>query len=185
MDFINLLFSKIQVFLSDPETLKIFVNNRFLMIFFVAFIVRLKYKTYSNIYIAYLVNIPGTFLHEAAHFFVGFLFNAYPTSFDLIPKRQDDYYVMGSVGFRNIRFYNAIPASLAPLLLLVVGFYFNRWFFLNVQIGYINYLLYILLQSIIIENAIPSMVDFKVAFSYPLGIIFYSALFVLSVIFIF
>ena len=185
MDFIYPLFSKIQLFFNDPETLKTFVNNRFLMIFFVIFIVRLKYKTYSSIYLSSLINIPGTLLHESAHFIVGYLLNASPSSFDLFPKRQGDYYVMGSVSFKNIQFYNAIPASLAPLLLLVIGYYFNRWFFLNVEIGYINYLLYILLQSIIIENSIPSITDFKVAFSYPLGVVFYSALFVLSVIFLF
>ncbi len=185
MDFIHLLFSKIQNFFNDPETLRIFVGNRFLMIFFVIFIVRLKYKTYSNIYLASLINIPGTLLHETAHFVVGFLLNASPTSFNIFPKRQGDYYMMGSVGFRNVQFYNAIPASFAPLILLVIGYYFNRWFFSNIEIGYINYLLYILLQSIIIENAIPSVTDIKVAFSHPVGVIFYSVLFVLSVIFLF
>lgn len=185
MDFITLLISKISAFFEDPETLKIFINNRFLMILFVILIIRLKYKTYSNIYLAALINIPGTLLHELCHFIVGFFCNASPTSFHLFPKRRDGFYVMGSAGFRNIRFYNAIPSSLAPLLLLFAGYYLNRWFFSNIKIGYLNYLLYILFQSIIIENAIPSSTDFKVAFSYPLGILLYSILFVFFVIFIF
>lgn len=184
MDFINLFFSKITVFLSNPTTLETFVNNRFLMIFLVIVLLKFKYTTYSNIYMSALVNIPGTFLHETAHFIVGLLFNACPTRFDLFPKKQGDCYVMGSVGFKNVNFFNAIPSALAPLLLLIIGYYFNIWFFANIKITYLSYILYVLLQTIIIENAVPSSQDFKVAFSFPLGLLLYGALAVFAVIYI-
>ena len=117
-----------------------------------------------------------------SHFLVGLFLNAYPTRFDLFPKKQGEYYVMGSVGFRNIQFYNALPAALAPMLLLFVGYYFNRWFFSSAPINYITYVCYVFLQTIIIENAVPSSVDFKVAFSKPLGVLLYGALLVLYLI---
>ena len=161
-----------------------FVNNRFLMIFLVIVLIKAKYKTYSNIYISALVNIPGTFLHEMSHFLVGLFLNAYPTRFSLFPKKQGNFYVMGSVGFNNIHFYNAVPAALAPLLLLFVGYYLNIWFFSNIKITYLSYILYILLQTIIIENAVPSSTDFKVAFSYPFGVLLYAVVFVSAVIFL-
>lgn len=184
MDFLAVLIDKISIFLSNPDTLQTFVNNRFLMIFLVIVLLKLKYKTYSNVYMSAIVNIPGTFLHEMSHFLVGFIFNAYPTRFDLFPKKEGGVYVMGSVGFRNITFYNAIPAALAPLLLLIIGYYFNTWFFVHVKVTYLSYVLYVLLQTIIIENAIPSSQDFKVAFSYPLGVLFYGALIVFVIIYL-
>ena len=184
MDFISITLEKLASFLAQPETLKLFVNNRFIMILLVIVLLKAKYTTYSNIYLSALVNIPGTLLHEMSHFLVGLFLNASPTRFDLFPKKQDGYYVMGSVGFRNVQFYNAVPAALAPMLLLVVGYYFNSWFFSHVHINYINYILYVLLQTIIIENAVPSSTDFKVAFSYPLSILLYGAIFVFALIYL-
>ena len=102
MDFIKLFFYKICLFLNSPETLSMVVNNRFLLILLVIVLLKMKYATYSSMWISALINIPGTILHESMHFIVGLLLNAYPTSFDLIP-RKDGFgnYVMGSVGFRS------------------------------------------------------------------------------------
>ncbi len=185
MDFLALVFQKLQTFFSDPETLKLYVGNRFIMILLVIVLLKIKYATYSNLYLSALINIPGTLLHELSHFFIGLITNAYPTRFDLLPKKHGDYYIMGSVGFRNITFYNAIPSALAPLLLLFIGYYFNRWFFTNIPLSYMNYTFYVLLQTIIIENAVPSSTDFKVAFSYPLGLALYGAIAVLAIIYAF
>ena len=185
MDFARLFFHKIALFLNSTETLSLAVNNRFLLIFLVIVLLKMKYATYSSIWLSALINIPGTILHESMHFIVGLALNAYPTTFDLIPHKDGfGNYVMGSVGFRNVTFYNALPAALAPLFLLPIGFYFNRWYFNNIDITLGNYLLYILLQTVIIENAVPSATDFKVGFSYPAGILLYSAVFVSAVIFI-
>ena len=80
---------------------------------------------------------------------------------------------MGSVGFRNITFYNAIPAAMAPFLLLPIGFYLNRHMLPFMLPTFSNYVLYVLLQTIIIENAIPSSIDFKVAGMYFGGVVMY------------
>ena len=85
---------------------------------------------------------------------------------------------MGSVGFRNVTFYNAVPAALAPLLLLIIGFYINRYYLPMMQPTMINYILYVFLQTIIIENAMPSGADFKVAGMYLQGVLLYGFLFV-------
>lgn len=174
MTFADLVLADIFNFCQDPQVLQFIVNNRFILILFVIILLKLKYATYSSMWLSALINIPGTILHESMHFIIGWILNAFPTSFDLIPHRgENGGYVMGSVGFRNIRFYNALPSALAPLLLLIIGFYFNRWYFQNVDISLLNYTGYILLQTIIIENAIPSSTDFKVAFSYPAGLLLY------------
>jgi len=59
-----------------------------------------------------LLMVPGVFLHETLHFSVGFITNAKPSSFSIIPNRVQ----AGSVSFSNITWYNAIPTALAPLL---------------------------------------------------------------------
>ncbi len=184
MDFILLLTSKVSTFISNQQTLEWIVNNRFLMLLLVIVLLKLKYATYSNLWLSAIINIPGTILHETMHFAIGLIMNARPTSYDLIPRRDGNgNYVMGSVGFRNITSYNALPAALAPLFLLPIGYYLNIWYFDNVNINIFNYILYILLQTIIIENAVPSSTDFKVAFSYPIGLIFYGFIAVFSIVY--
>lgn len=176
------LLSNVYDILNSPDVLEKIMTNRFVLIFLVIFLSRLKYKTYGSMFMTALVNIPGTFLHETAHFFVGFLLNARPTSFNLVPKRSGDVYVTGNVGFRNLRFYNALPSAMAPLLLLPVGYWFDQWIFFNRELNLGNYIFYVLLQSIIIENALPSSTDFKVGFGNLLGVAFYGCIFAVVII---
>lgn len=64
-----------------------------------------------------LVALPGTIAHELLHFIVGFLTLARPVRLSLWPHRAaDGSYVFGAVVFANVRWWNAAPASLAPLL---------------------------------------------------------------------
>lgn len=156
--------------------LQSFFDNRFYLILLVIILVHLKNATYKSMMLCALINMPGTILHETMHFLVGLVLNAKPCNFTLFPRRNENGYVMGSVGFTNITFYNAIPASMAPLLLLPIGFYLNRYFLPNMEPTFTNYVLYVLLQTIIIENALPSSADFKVAKMYFLGIVMYAAI---------
>ncbi len=179
MDFLKLLYQRWISFSSNPEILDTFLNNRFLLIFLVIVLLRIKYKTYHSMWASALVNIPGTILHELMHYIVGLVLNARPCNFTIFPKKAaDGSYVMGSVGFRNVTFYNAVPAALAPLLLLIIGFYINRYYLPMMQPTMINYILYVFLQTIIIENAMPSGADFKVAGMYLQGVLLYGFLFV-------
>lgn len=171
------LYNKIIQLINSPEFLQAFFDNRFYLILLVVFLSRLKYATYDSMWMSALVNVPGTLLHELMHLIVGALFNARPCNFTILPRRNlDGDYVMGSVGFQNIAFYNAVPAALAPLLLLPIGFYLNRYFLPMMQPTLFNYVMYVLLQTIIVENAIPSRTDFNVAGKYFVGVVFYIVL---------
>ena len=163
--------------LNSYSFLQSFFDNRFYLILLVIVLIHLKNATYKSMFMSALVNIPGTLLHELMHFFVGLMLNAKPCNFSIVPKRgEGGGYVMGSVGFTNITFYNAIPASMAPLLLLPIGFYTNRYLLPLMKPSFLNYVLYVLLQTIIIENAMPSSADFKVARMYFSGVILYGVL---------
>lgn len=64
-----------------------------------------------------LLTLIGTIAHELLHAVVGWAVFARPTSFSIIPRRQKDCWVLGSVGFRNLNIWNAAPAAFAPVLL--------------------------------------------------------------------
>ncbi len=171
-------YYKFLAILNDPAFLHAFFDNRFYLILLVIILLRVKYTTYSSMWMSSLVNIPGTILHEFLHYFVGALLNARPCNFTIFPRRgEDGNYVMGSVGFRNITFYNAVPSAMAPLLLLPLGFYVNRLVLPQIQPTFVNYVLYVLLQTIIIENAMPSGADFRVARMYISGVLMYGFIF--------
>ncbi len=156
--------------------LKNLMTDRFYLILLVVLISSMKYASYRSMWASAIINLVGTVLHECAHFFVGILLNAKPTSFSLFPQKKGDCYVTGNVGFRNMRFYNAMPTSLAPLLLLVVAYYVDKNFFGAFSLSLGNFLFYVFLMTILIENAIPSRTDIRVAFSNILGVVFYGVI---------
>ena len=177
MNILWQVFYKVSAFVNSPEFLRSFFDNRFYLILLVIILMRFKYATYSSMWMSALVNIPGTFLHELMHYLVGSLLNARPVNFTIFPQRNlDGDYVMGSVGFSNIPFYNAVPSAMAPLLLLPIAFYINRYALPLMAPTFFNYILYVLLQTIIIENAIPSGADFKVAGMFLRGLLLYAVL---------
>jgi hypothetical protein len=64
-----------------------------------------------------LLSLLGTLAHELLHFIIGFLAFARPVRLSLWPHRAaDGSYCFGMVVFENLRWWNAAPASLAPLL---------------------------------------------------------------------
>ena len=177
MNILWQVFYKVSAFVNSPEFLRSFFDNRFYLILLVIILMRFKYATYSSMWMSALVNIPGTFLHELMHYLVGSLLNARPVNFTIFPQRNlDGDYVMGSVGFSIITFYNAVPSAMAPLLLLPIAFYINRYALPLMAPTFFNYILYVLLQTIIIENAIPSGADFKVAGMFLRGLLLYAVL---------
>lgn len=75
----------------------------------------------------FLLTAPGTLCHELAHFGVGLLSNAEPVGINMIPRRRGRIWELGSVTFANLRWYNAAPAALAPLLVLLVPLAVAAW----------------------------------------------------------
>ncbi|HIH2745481.1 TPA: hypothetical protein ACYLN4_001165 [Burkholderia lata] len=64
-----------------------------------------------------LATFAGTFTHEFLHLVVGAMTGAKPVSMDLFPQRgPTGRMVMGSVTFTNLRWFNALPACIAPIL---------------------------------------------------------------------
>ena len=69
-----------------------------------------------------LLVLPGTICHELCHLGVGVLLRGQPRRFSVAPRRENGSYVLGSVSFARIRWYNAFFIGLAPLLLLPLAY---------------------------------------------------------------
>jgi hypothetical protein len=94
-----------------------------------AFLIRMLSSAHPFFFI---FTVAGTCSHELAHFCVGLLAGARPTGFTIIPRRVarkpgQQHWELGSVTFANIRWYNAAPAALAPLLGLGLPFAVAYW----------------------------------------------------------
>ncbi len=65
---------------------------------------------------------PGTVAHELLHFSAGLLMGAKPVSLSVIPRRKPEGgWVLGSVMFARLRWWNSVPVGLAPLALMPAG----------------------------------------------------------------
>ena len=75
----------------------------------------------------FLFTVAGTICHELAHFCIGLLTGARPTSLTVIPRRVGRHWELGSVTLTRVRWYNAAPAALAPVLIILLPFAVAWW----------------------------------------------------------
>lgn len=77
----------------------------------------------------YMLSIwPGTVAHELLHYVAGLLAGARPVAFSVIPRRKlEGGWLLGSVAFARLRWWNSVPVGLAPLALMPAG----GWIFLQ------------------------------------------------------
>lgn len=65
--------------------------------------------------------LPSTFLHELAHWLMGWLCFARPAGLHLMPRRVQGALVLGRTTFYHLQWWNAPLVALAPLGLLPLG----------------------------------------------------------------
>jgi hypothetical protein len=75
----------------------------------------------------FLLSVPGTICHELCHFCIGFITGAAPSGLTIIPRRTARGWDLGSVTLMRVRWYNAAPAALAPLLIVIIPFAVASW----------------------------------------------------------
>ncbi|MBF0359248.1 MAG: hypothetical protein HQL70_11650, partial [Magnetococcales bacterium] len=116
-------------------------NNQLYIIALVLIITRAIRAAANSRFSISFINLFGTFCHELAHLIVGFLLLAKPNKFSLWPTRQaGGGFVLGSVSFSNLRFFNAIPTAFAPLLLVILAYYVEQNFFAFIQKTTLTYI---------------------------------------------
>jgi hypothetical protein len=119
-----------------------------------------------------LLVLPGTVAHELCHYLLGLVLNGRPAKFQVVPRRQEGRYTLGSVAFAHLRWYNAFFVGMAPLLLLPAAWGLLRWRFapdpLAHPLDWGQGLAFYLLVNLV-AAALPSRQDFKVAARSPVG----------------
>lgn len=80
----------------------------------------------------FVLTFVGTLCHELAHFGIGLLTNAQPSGMTVLPRRikrpgRGHNWELGSVTFDNLRWYNAAPAALAPLFVIILPISVAWW----------------------------------------------------------
>lgn len=118
----------------------------------------------SGILLVFITRLPGVVLHELAHLLAGILLRAEPGSFNLIPERRcDGRWTLGSVAFRRVNAFNAVPIAFAPLGLLPLAYCVYRYWFTWLPVTLANVLLLYAALFLLVCNALPSRQDVRVA----------------------
>lgn len=112
------------------------------------------------------VSLPGTFLHECAHWLFALMLMGDPAGFSIFPTHRDGVMQsLGHVGFRP-NWYNAATIALSPLLLGFLGAYLvtlastRRWR-MAIPLGYA--------AACCFASMLPSAADWSIAVTRPLS----------------
>lgn len=87
-----------------------------------SFVLAVIFRALARRHLVFFVfYLSGTILHEFAHLLAGLLTNARPVAFSILPHRAaGNQWILGSVSFANIRWYNAAFVGLAPVLIILM-----------------------------------------------------------------
>jgi len=118
----------------------------------------------ANILVVCLTRLPGVVLHELAHLLTGILLRAQPAGFSLIPQRRGNgRWTLGSVAFRRVTAFNAVPIAFAPLGLVPLAYYLYRHWFGWLPVTLENTLFFYIAVFLLVCNALPSRQDVRIA----------------------
>jgi hypothetical protein len=144
-------------------------NSIYVWILMVLFIEKIKRVSSKNILTTWIFNFIGTFFHEITHYFVALILNGKPSKFNIFPKKvvfnNKNYYSLGNIEVGNLRWYNRFFIGMSPFLLLIIVYYLDKYFFYFFENRFLENILFIYLIVVFLSSSIPSIVDFKNAFS--------------------
>jgi hypothetical protein len=122
-----------------------------------------------SFWLVFLLALPGTLAHELCHWILGRMLNGQPVRFTVLPRREGGSFVLGTVSFANLRWYNAFFVGMAPLLLLPAAYVLFRWRLAAHPALRWSEALTAFLISNLIFGAVPSWQDLRVAARSPVG----------------
>jgi hypothetical protein len=107
-----------------------------------------------------VVALPGTVLHELAHFMIALILGARPTFPDLIPRRTERGWQLGEVRFRPgpVR---TVFVALAPLLLAPLALWWACAYLARADWPW--YVLHVWIVAALLHACLPSRTDWRLA----------------------
>lgn len=142
-----------------------FQLDSLLVVYWLSFAVGLFVISQARwIYAYYVFVLPGTFMHELAHWTAAKLLKGKPSGISLRLKKVGNSYALGEVRFVPGQF-NTVTIALAPLFLVPL------WLFVlpHVALSIPQAFVIGVFASMVASSSKPSTQDIKVAFSRPLG----------------
>lgn len=141
-----------------------------LTIVLVAWISNLLPQIFDGGWLGWAVTVPGTILHELAHYVYALILNGRPGSFSIFPTvvdggKMDSY---GHITFMP-NFWNAATVVMAPILAIPASVFLMV--FGSSRSPLVNFLC-IWAASVGFYSAEPSRADWSIAFAYPLSFVF-------------
>ncbi len=139
-------------------------HNIFLVVV-ALFAVLLRWSRHYLLF-SFALLLPGTILHECAHWLVAFFLRGHPGSISIVPHRTGpNRYRLGQVAVHQATWYNAAAIGLAPLLLLIPAV----WLLLHANPGpfsvnWIPLLLEGYSTTVLLASAWPSSTDYCMVF---------------------
>lgn len=107
--------------------------------------------------------LPGTILHELAHFIVGLVTFARPSSFSVIPTRTATGWMLGAVSIGNARWFNGALVALAPLILIPVVILIYLYGVRAYPLSSMYHWGFLYLAIVAAMSSLPSMTDLRLA----------------------
>ncbi len=127
----------------------------------------------------FFYHLCGTLCHEASHVVCAKLTGARVVGFTLLPKRDGNRVVLGSVSLSSVNAFNAVPIALAPLGLIVVAVVaFSHWYELFPN-TFASTIARYFLTYLLVYNSLPSWQDFRMAMNWG-SIVLYGALLIVA-----
>lgn len=120
-----------------------------------------------------LLAMPGTIAHELAHLLAGYLFMAKPVKISILPRRGGGEWIMGSVAFSNITWYNGAFVGFAPLALAPAAWWLTQRIDFAVFSARTAFLLWV--SAAMLQACFPSRQDMVIALkSWPVFVMLFA-----------
>lgn len=117
-----------------------------------------------------ILGLPGTVVHESAHWLAALFLGARPGLISLIPHERDGYLVRGYVRVHRLGWFSTAPVALAPIPVGLLA----AWLGFGQAIGCedeLGQLAWGYLAGSFTWACLPSDADLRLALSKPLGLL--------------
>lgn len=115
--------------------------------------------------VAWFLMLPGVLAHELWHWIAGVITAGKPFNLSLWPRKEGKSYVLGSVSFRNITWFNGVFIGLAPVMNLLSFYLLASNVHLFDELSILELIALWYLMACLLLSSVPSPADYKVALS--------------------
>lgn len=161
----------LSLFFNPSAPIKHISHLNILELFLILLFFKIRQCFVNSFIGVFIFYFPGIFLHELMHFIIALILKARPRMMSLYPRKKEDGSIeLGRVVVRNAAWWNQFPIGMAPLFLIILASFLQRYYFYFFKFNIASSMLYLYLIVVLIDSAIPSVQDIKNATSSKAGL---------------